>query len=81
MLKTVVAIIAGAGVRRWCMVSRRQSSTVSSAVNSMLLRSLKDHYLEVSNMAPPPVLPENLVSPFFFFVLVFRKLPPSVGFS
>ncbi|KAK4593492.1 hypothetical protein RGQ29_017561 [Quercus rubra] len=36
---------------------RRHSSTnttVSSAVNSMLLRSLKDHYLEVSKMVPPP---------------------------
>ena len=38
---------------------RRHSSTnttVSSAVNSMLLRSLKDHYLEVSKMVPPPVI-------------------------
>lgn len=26
----------------------------SSAVNSILLRSLKEHYLEVSKMAPPP---------------------------
>lgn len=54
MLRRVVATVAGAGARRWCMVSRRQSSTVSSAVSSMLLRSLKDHYLEVSKMAPPP---------------------------
>lgn len=58
--RVIVAVIgAGAGsgaggVNRWRMISQRQSSTVSSAVNSMLLRSLKDHYLEVSKMAPPP---------------------------
>lgn len=28
---------------------------VSAAVDSMLLRSLKEHYLEVSKMTPPPV--------------------------
>ncbi|XP_024017499.1 uncharacterized protein At2g39795, mitochondrial [Morus notabilis] len=33
---------------------RRSSTSVSSAVDSMILRSLKDHYLEVSKMAPPP---------------------------
>ncbi|KAH9602687.1 hypothetical protein KSS87_003330 [Heliosperma pusillum] len=33
---------------------RSSAATVSSAVNSMLLRSLKEHYLEVSNMSPPP---------------------------
>lgn len=54
MLRRVVAAVAGDGVHQWRMVSRRLSSSVSSAVNSMLLRSLKDHYLEVSNMAPPP---------------------------
>uniref|UniRef100_A0A803LH33 Uncharacterized protein n=1 Tax=Chenopodium quinoa TaxID=63459 RepID=A0A803LH33_CHEQI len=49
------AIAAGAGVHQpWRMISRRHSSVVSSAVNSILLRSLKDHYLEVSKMAPPP---------------------------
>ncbi|XP_077242992.1 mitochondrial glycoprotein family protein [Tasmannia lanceolata] len=31
-----------------------RSSSVSSAVDSILLRSLKEHYLEVSKMTPPP---------------------------
>ena len=35
--------------------SRPPPVSVSSAVNSMLLRSLRDHYLEVSKMTPPPV--------------------------
>ncbi|CBI24990.3 unnamed protein product, partial [Vitis vinifera] len=34
--------------------SRPPPVSVSSAVNSMLLRSLRDHYLEVSKMTPPP---------------------------
>lgn len=45
----------------WRTIERRSSSSssakgasISSAVNSMLLRSLKDHYLEVSKMTPPP---------------------------
>lgn len=44
------------------IVSRRSSSSasVSSAVNSILLRSLKEHYLEVSKMtAPPKVSPPS----------------------
>ncbi|KAM7463772.1 hypothetical protein LguiA_031893 [Lonicera macranthoides] len=36
------------------MLAYRQSSSVSSAVNSILLRSLKEHYHEVSKMTPPP---------------------------
>ncbi|CAN8327029.1 unnamed protein product [Cochlearia groenlandica] len=32
----------------------RKSGDVSAAVDSMLLRSLKEHYLEVSKMTPPP---------------------------
>ncbi|XP_019192780.1 PREDICTED: mitochondrial acidic protein mam33 [Ipomoea nil] len=41
------------------LVARRSSSSSSSssgstAVNSIILRSLKDHYLEVSKMTPPP---------------------------
>ncbi|KAK3422118.1 hypothetical protein EUGRSUZ_G02665 [Eucalyptus grandis] len=36
--------------------------TVASAVNSILLRSLKEHYLEVSKMTPPPKV--NPPSPF-----------------
>ena len=39
-------------------ICRRAASTSASpsstAVNSILLRSLKEHYLEVSKMAPPP---------------------------
>ncbi|KAF8088178.1 hypothetical protein N665_0550s0028 [Sinapis alba] len=31
-----------------------KTSDVSAAVDSMLLRSLKEHYLEVSKMTPPP---------------------------
>ncbi|KAI4302250.1 hypothetical protein MLD38_038024 [Melastoma candidum] len=34
--------------------SKAKVQTVSAAVNSMLLRSLKEHYLEVSKMTPPP---------------------------
>lgn len=38
----------------WRTIASRRSSSVSSAVNSIILRSLKDHYLEVSKMTPPP---------------------------
>ncbi|XP_057732767.1 uncharacterized protein At2g39795, mitochondrial-like [Arachis stenosperma] len=34
--------------------SSSSSNSISSAVNSMLLRSLKDHYLEVAKMNMPP---------------------------
>lgn len=37
------------------------TASSSAAVNSLILRSLKDHYLEVSKMVPPPVT--NLPSP------------------
>lgn len=37
-----------------------KSGDVSAAVDSMLLRSLKEHYLEVSKMTPPPVRPFSL---------------------
>ncbi|CAI9773977.1 unnamed protein product [Fraxinus pennsylvanica] len=42
--------------RPWRTLASRSSSSVSSvaAVNSILLRSLKDHYVEVSKMTPPP---------------------------
>ncbi|KAH6802414.1 Mitochondrial glycoprotein family protein [Perilla frutescens var. frutescens] len=36
------------------IASRPLSSTASYTVSSMILRSLKDHYLEVSKMTPPP---------------------------
>ncbi|KAK9282971.1 hypothetical protein L1049_011196 [Liquidambar formosana] len=45
---------AGGGLHPWRMLAHRSSSTVSSAVDSILLRSLKEHYLEVSKMTPPP---------------------------
>ncbi|RLM93416.1 uncharacterized protein C2845_PM08G26780 [Panicum miliaceum] len=52
---------AAALCRRAASTSASPSSTAaataaacSSAVNSILLRSLKEHYLEVSKMAPPP---------------------------
>ena len=52
---------AAALYRRAASTSASPSSTAaataaasSSAVNSILLRSLKEHYLEVSKMAPPP---------------------------
>ncbi|KAH1114817.1 hypothetical protein J1N35_008195 [Gossypium stocksii] len=38
------------------------SAPVAAAVNSLLLRSLKEHYLEVSKMNPPPKV--NPPSPF-----------------
>uniref|UniRef100_A0A3N7FBU4 Mitochondrial glycoprotein family protein n=1 Tax=Populus trichocarpa TaxID=3694 RepID=A0A3N7FBU4_POPTR len=42
------------------ITSKRWSSTsptsISAAVDTLLLRSLKEHYLEVSKMNPPPVL-------------------------
>ncbi|KAE9465448.1 hypothetical protein C3L33_02651, partial [Rhododendron williamsianum] len=47
----------GGAMQPWrVIVSRRSSSSssVSSAVNSILLRSLKEHYLEISKMTPPP---------------------------
>lgn len=41
--------------RRSAAAASAASPTVSAAVNSILLRSLKEHYLEVSKMTPPPV--------------------------
>ncbi|CAN4114465.1 unnamed protein product [Withania somnifera] len=57
MLRKVVAS-AGSAVQQqhhpWRKIACRRSSSVSSAVKSIILRSLKDHYLEVSKMTPPP---------------------------
>lgn len=39
-----------------------KSGNVSAAVDSMLLRSLKEHYLEVSKMTPPPVRSSSSLS-------------------
>ncbi|KAI3962569.1 hypothetical protein MKW92_052528 [Papaver armeniacum] len=67
MLKKILT--AGSGSRllhsRWRTITNRCSSTtsVSSAVNSILLRSLKEHYLEISKIKPPPkVNPPNSFS-------------------
>ncbi|XP_044460905.1 uncharacterized protein At2g39795, mitochondrial [Mangifera indica] len=38
----------------WRLIVSRHSTSISSAVDSILLRSLKEHYQEVSKMAPPP---------------------------
>nr|POE73854.1 hypothetical protein CFP56_26832 [Quercus suber] len=59
MWRKTLAAATSLALRQPCLsiACRRHSSTnttVSSAVNSMLLRSLKDHYLEVSKMVPPP---------------------------
>ncbi|KAF8397998.1 hypothetical protein HHK36_016924 [Tetracentron sinense] len=46
-------IVAGAQ-SPWNMIANRRATNVSSAVDSILLRSLKEHYLEASKMTPPP---------------------------
>ncbi|KAF7831286.1 mitochondrial acidic protein mam33 [Senna tora] len=52
---STAAVGAAAAVfRRPCLSGTRRASTLSSAVNSMLLRSLKEHYLEVAKMTMPP---------------------------
>ncbi|KAK4778355.1 hypothetical protein SAY87_018542 [Trapa incisa] len=61
------AAVSGAIGRRPCLpmsssAGAMKSISASSAVNSMLLRSLKEHYLEVSRMTPPPKV--NPPSPF-----------------
>lgn len=57
MLRKALAL-AGSALQQqhqpWRTIACRRSSGVSSAVNSIILRSLKDHYLEVSKMTPPP---------------------------
>ncbi|KAL6532698.1 hypothetical protein OROGR_013658 [Orobanche gracilis] len=47
----------------WRTIASRSSSTASYTVNSLILRSLKDHYLEVSKMTPPPILMEYMLIP------------------
>lgn len=37
------------------MKSGNAGTGIASAVDGIVLRSLKDHYLEASKMAPPPV--------------------------
>ncbi|XP_072957167.1 mitochondrial acidic protein MAM33 [Typha angustifolia] len=52
----------GGGGIPWRRLLIRRLSSSASAVDSILLRSLKDHYLEVSKMTPPPKV--NPPSPF-----------------
>lgn len=42
-------------LRRTPISGVRGAATISSAVDSMILRSLKDHYMEVAKMNMPPV--------------------------
>lgn len=55
----------------WRMIANRRSTTnISNAVDSMLLRSLKEHYLEISKMNPPPVRLSSLLFHFnTYFIL------------
>ncbi|XWS47939.1 hypothetical protein CRYUN_Cryun13aG0029100 [Craigia yunnanensis] len=61
------AVIQSKACQSWRMIATRgaatgsgkysstsASSSTAAAVDSLLLRSLKDHYLEVSKMTPPP---------------------------
>lgn len=56
------------------------TASSSAAVDSLILRSLKDHYLEVSKMVPPPVtnLPSPTAAPkkytFFYPLTVFVRV-------
>ncbi|KAL3838141.1 hypothetical protein ACJIZ3_022732 [Penstemon smallii] len=56
--KKAVVLLSGAlrlgALQPWRTIASRQSSTTSHTVNSIILRSLKDHYVEVSKMTPPP---------------------------
>ncbi|XP_028784009.1 mitochondrial acidic protein mam33 isoform X1 [Neltuma alba] len=59
----VGAVGVAAALRHPCLSATRHAGTLSSAVNSMLLRSLKDHYLEVAKMTmPPKVAPPDAFS-------------------
>lgn len=52
-----------------CMIARRRSTTSGfAAVDSILLRSLRDHYEEVAKMTPPPV--SSKLSLHFCFITV-----------
>ncbi|KAI3984999.1 hypothetical protein MKX01_004767 [Papaver californicum] len=67
MLKKILTAGRGSSLlhSRWRTITNRCSSitSVSSAVNSILLRSLKEHYLEISKIEPPPkVNPPNSFS-------------------
>jgi len=59
------AVVGAVGALRRPFSS--EGGGISSAVNSMLLRSLKDHYLEVSKMNMPPVRSLSLCLLGFYF--------------
>ena len=66
--KALVSYAGGVLLKQpwWRTIAARLSSSSkatssSVAVNSILLRSLKDHYLEVSKMTPPPVITSTLL--------------------
>lgn len=46
--------MASGALQPWRIISQRYSSSMSGAVDSILLRGLKEHYLEVSKMTLPP---------------------------
>lgn len=49
------AFAGGVAALAWRSLARRSlSSGASAAVDSIILRSLREHYLEISKMAPPP---------------------------
>ncbi|KAL5709029.1 hypothetical protein ACHQM5_019761 [Ranunculus cassubicifolius] len=55
MLKKLFTTAAASTLRPWrTLATRHSSTTVSDAVDSIVLRSLREHYLEVSKMTPPP---------------------------
>ncbi|KAL0557140.1 hypothetical protein IC582_005658 [Cucumis melo] len=62
-LMAATAVALRSGSRPSLMVTCRHSTSASSAVNSFLLRSLKEHYLEITRMpAPPKVSPPSSFS-------------------
>ncbi|CAI9091421.1 OLC1v1026454C3 [Oldenlandia corymbosa var. corymbosa] len=54
MWRKTLITYANSVLLRCRSMATRPSPDVSAAVNSILLRSLKDHYMEVSKMTPPP---------------------------
>ncbi|XP_068644483.1 uncharacterized protein At2g39795, mitochondrial [Aristolochia californica] len=57
MWKKLFCVCAHSTTLSWHALARRTSTSSaasSSAVNSLILRSLKEHFLEVSKMSPPP---------------------------
>nr|DAD28885.1 TPA_asm: hypothetical protein HUJ06_030353 [Nelumbo nucifera] len=61
MLRKLFAGASGT-MDQWHMISNRRFSSICSTVDSIVLRSLKEHNLEISKMTPPPVTPSNKLS-------------------